>query len=125
MRFLYGCIVFSTLIGLASTAIAASSYTTLVGKWNYRGRDCTPCTLQIEQVKDDGEIVARYFARKSWVTGWGRASIERERLWVRITLENGSKLNLRLSKKGGELKGFFETYSGSREDVVSFKLVKN
>ena len=111
MRFLYGWAVLTTIMVLAVGATAESGYTTLVGTWKRFGSGCTPCILEIEQIKNDGEVVAKYFGLNSWVEGWGRASMKHEKIEVNITLAGGGRLDLRLNKKGNELEGFAVPYS--------------
>ena len=130
MRFLHGFLVFSAIMGLAGTASATSEFTPLVGTWDRSALSCTPIsmcnmprTLLIEQVKSDGQLVAKYFGVHFRIGGWGRASLEGEKLQVLVTLEDGGTLQLRLNKQGNELEGFAETYDDWYEAVVSFKRV--
>ena len=68
--------------------------------------------------------MAKYFALNSWIEASGRALMKRKKIAVNITLADGSRLELDLSKKGNDLVGFavYQTESGV-EATVSFRRV--
>ena len=106
MRSRYGLVMLGVILGLICSAIAEPGYTQLIGTWNRYGTGCTPCILKIEEVKRDGQLVAKYFGKSSWVEGWGRASMRKEKIAVDVTLAGGGKLQLELTKNAKMLAGF-------------------
>jgi len=121
MRIRYGTIIVGVLVGLVWGVSAQPQSSDLLGDWQGYNHPCSPCSIRIMDIKEDGQLVLRFEIATDRTEAWGRVTHEGKRPGVNIITAGGHKLDLELSKNGKRLQGLF-TLEGRPESGTMVSL---